>query len=276
MAITNYERVGKAMDLLKAGLAPFIEREMTSQYQQDWLKEAKEALSPQQLTLAASLNDPLSDVSAMLALMSNRWQDLFRKTLGQAERALVGEIRTIRNNWAHQGTFSTDDAYRALDSVHRLLLAVSAAQANDLEQMKMELLRVRFDEQVRSEKRKSSGTTIESTATGGLKPWREIVTPHKDVASGRYQQAEFAADLWQVHLGTISARRRRRLPRIRGIEDRRVKLGCMMPGESPAVFGDALRRLAAVATYLYQGMARVTGTRRSLPLPSSPRIAPSN
>jgi predicted AAA+ superfamily ATPase len=25
--------------------------------------------------------------------------------------------------------------------------------------------------------------------------------PHDDVASGRYQQAEFAADLWQVHLG---------------------------------------------------------------------------
>jgi predicted AAA+ superfamily ATPase len=38
----------------------------------------------------------------------------------------------------------------------------------------------------------------------------------------------------------------------RGIEDRRVKLGCVMPGESPAVFGDALRRLAAAATYLYQ------------------------
>jgi hypothetical protein len=38
----------------------------------------------------------------------------------------------------------------------------------------------------------------------------------------------------------------------RGIEDRRVKLGCVMPGESPAVFGDALRRLAGTATYLYQ------------------------
>jgi hypothetical protein len=25
-----------------------------------------------------------------------------------------------------------------------------------------------------------------------------------------------------------------------------------MPGESPAIFGDALRRLAATATYLYQ------------------------
>ncbi len=38
----------------------------------------------------------------------------------------------------------------------------------------------------------------------------------------------------------------------RGIEDRRVKLGCVMPGESPQVFGDAIRRLAAQATFLYQ------------------------
>ena len=67
--------------------------------------------------------------------------------------------------------------------------------------MKMELRRLIFDEQVRGEKRKSAGTAIESQATGNLKPWREVVTPHKDVASGRYQQAEFAADLWQVHLG---------------------------------------------------------------------------
>src|SRR6201988_5410732 len=67
--------------------------------------------------------------------------------------------------------------------------------------MKMELLRLRFDEQVRTEQRKSAGTAIESVAAANLKPWREVVTPHKDVASGRYQQAEFAADLWQVHLG---------------------------------------------------------------------------
>ena len=38
----------------------------------------------------------------------------------------------------------------------------------------------------------------------------------------------------------------------RGLEDRRIKLGCVLPGESPAVFGDALRRLASAATYLYQ------------------------
>jgi predicted AAA+ superfamily ATPase len=41
--------------------------------------------------------------------------------------------------------------------------------------------------------------------TSSLKPWREVVMPHDDVASGRYQQAEFAADLWQVHLGEGTA-----------------------------------------------------------------------
>jgi hypothetical protein len=33
MALTNQERVGKAMDLLRAGLAPFVEREFKSQHQ---------------------------------------------------------------------------------------------------------------------------------------------------------------------------------------------------------------------------------------------------
>jgi len=38
------------------------------------------------------------------------------------------------------------DAYRALDSTARLLTAISAPQADEIERLKMELLRVRFDE----------------------------------------------------------------------------------------------------------------------------------
>jgi hypothetical protein len=37
----------------------------------------------------------------------------------------------------------------------------------------------------------------------------------------------------------------------RGIDDRAVKLGCVRPGEVRATFGDALRRLSDIATYLY-------------------------
>src|SRR6202008_255019 len=111
-------------------------------------------------------------------------------------------LRDVRNRWAHQKPFSSDDAYRALDSVGRLLSAVVApAQVEEIEKLKTELLRVRFDEQVRSEKRRTAESAIESQSDTSLKPWREVVNPHKDVQSGNYNQAEFAADLWQVYLG---------------------------------------------------------------------------
>ena len=201
MAISNHERVGKALELLKDGLQPFVERELKQEHQQRWFEELKSSLSSQQLSFAGTEEDPQWDVASVLKVMWDQWHKVFRKVLGQAERSIVSELRDVRNRWAHQTPFSSDDAYRTLDSASRLLTSVSAPQAADVEKMKMELLRVRFDEQVRGEKRKSAGTAIESAAATKLTPWREVVTPHKDVASGRYQQAEFAADLWQVHLG---------------------------------------------------------------------------
>jgi hypothetical protein len=38
----------------------------------------------------------------------------------------------------------------------------------------------------------------------------------------------------------------------RGIDDSSIKLGCVQPGESPATFGDALRRLSTKAMYLVE------------------------
>src|SRR6516165_3141117 len=187
------------MELLKEGLGPFVERELKNVFK-DRSSSAAARYAEDDRNLARK---PVSewDAAGLLKLMWEAWNDVFRRILGQAERSLVGELRDLRNKWAHQESFSSDDAYRALDSVGRLLTAVSAQQAEKIEKMKMELLRLRFDEQVRAEQRKSAGTAIESAAAVNLKPWREVVTPHKDVASGRYQQAEFAADLWQVHLG---------------------------------------------------------------------------
>ncbi len=204
MAITNHERVGKALELLKAGLGPFVDREVRAAIATNALSGAK---------VQGFVDDPMLankgigawDAAALLKLMWETWNEVFRRTLGHAERSLVSEVRDWRNKWAHQEPFSSDDAYRALDSAERLLSAVSAPEGDEVERMKMELLRVRFDEQARGEKRKSVSQAIESGVTSALKPWREVVMPHEDVASGRYQQAEFAADLWQVHLGEGTA-----------------------------------------------------------------------
>ncbi|MEM9553677.1 MAG: Swt1 family HEPN domain-containing protein [Acidobacteriota bacterium] len=197
MAITNRERVNRSLDLLRQGLTPFIRRELENSYHQGAEAEARRFLNDDRQLAGRPLED--WDVSALLKLMWAAWNSVFRKTLGHAERSLVSELRDHRNSAAHQRPFSGDETYRALDSVGRLLTAVSAPEAAQVEKMKLEALRRRFDEQVRSEKRRSADAAIE---TGGshLKAWRDVVTPHRDVASGRYQQAEFAADLWQVHL----------------------------------------------------------------------------
>src|SRR5690606_18828173 len=102
-------------------------------------------------------------------------------------------------------TLTSDDADRALDSIQRLLSAVSASEADEVGKMKMELRRQIFEEQARAERRRTGTAVVESTATGSLTPWREVVSPHPHVAAGHYQQAEFAAYLWQVHLGQGSS-----------------------------------------------------------------------
>ena len=229
MAKTNHGRVGEALDLLNKGLQPFVERELEAVYKEKWQETVRQLIRrpgsagilhakeeemragrPRSQEFNRAAKRPRSqelnwDTHNLLTVMWDQWNAVFRNTLGHSERSMVSELRDIRNRWAHQTPFSSDDTYRALDSIGRLLTAVSAPEAKEVEKHKMALLRVRFDEQRRNEMRKIAVAPTEGSPQSGLKPWREIVTPHRDVASGKYQQAEFAADLWQVYLGEAAS-----------------------------------------------------------------------
>ncbi|QBD80736.1 ATP-binding protein [Ktedonosporobacter rubrisoli] len=201
MTQSNHERVGRALELLNVGLRPFVESRMTNTFGKRWNEEVISNLREHQVA-ELSRKEPRWDTQLLLTIMSEYWQAAFKSVLGFAERNLVSELRDTRNNWAHQKPLSTDDAYRAYDSVQRLLNAVSASkEASEIERQKQELLRLRFESQARQETRKVNTAPLEGKPTNGLLPWREIVTPHPDVTSGRYQLAEFAADLGQVHRG---------------------------------------------------------------------------
>ncbi len=198
MAVTNRERIGKGLDLLAGGLRPFVERELKSKLGDNWQNALPDAAGRTPRGKSVNLDDP----QVLLNVLWDQWNIVFRDVLGPAERSIVSELRGIRNQWAHNVQFSSNDAIRALDSVERVLNAVSAANvALEVGQMRMDVMRSMFDEQRRSEMRKKTSQPTEGKPQGGLKPWREVVTPHPDVASGRYQQAEFAADLWQVYQG---------------------------------------------------------------------------
>src|SRR3990170_7520880 len=123
MAPTNRDRVGQAMDLLGQGLRSYVQREMEAAYGARWLQEAANSLDRDVETRDWEVH---LDVYALLKIMWGHWNQVFGKVLSFADRTLVAELRDARNRWAHQESFSTDDAYRTLDSAHRLLMAISA------------------------------------------------------------------------------------------------------------------------------------------------------
>ncbi|NNN09184.1 MAG: ATP-binding protein [Acidimicrobiaceae bacterium] len=204
MATTNRDRINRTLDLLRDGLGPFVERELLRVSKVDVTTLAERYLPDDRINRGKPPHE--WDTGTLLKAMWDTWQSVFHTPLGHSERSLVSELRNVRNNAAHQQTFSFDDTYRALDSAERLLNAVSAAeQADEIARSKAELLRLRHEEQSRTERKKATEATVSSQGSVQLPPWRDVVAPHDDVARGVYQNAEFAADLWQVYLGGASS-----------------------------------------------------------------------
>ncbi len=207
MAKSNRDRVSEVMDALKEGLAPFVVREYAAAYGGMVLAELNNAIANNSYGGITSTNvkDAVAEIDTQgcLNAMNRRWEQVFKLKLGKSERGYANILTDIRNEWAHQNPFSNDQAYEAADIARRLLEAVgdptSAAICAGIAQ---ELLRLRFEvEQKQAKKKTGSLDEATTTTTPGLRPWRLVVKPHPDVASGRYIQAEFAADLAQVVQG---------------------------------------------------------------------------
>ncbi|OWY19366.1 DUF499 domain-containing protein [Sphingobacteriales bacterium UPWRP_1] len=206
MALSNLDRVNKGLELLRKGLLPFVIREMKEAHKTYWLEAASSSFHEEHH--ARGLTPEEWDVQALLLIMWKNWNGTFNRTLGFSEKAMVSELMEIRKRAAHQNknnVFDTDDAFRALDDVERLLSAIAAPEAEEADNQKNELLRVRYEENTRKKTRAIEAKLVIDSSAIGLKPWRQVITPHPDVASGKFQQAEFAADLWRVYQDGESA-----------------------------------------------------------------------
>ena len=78
MAITNYERVTKALDLLKDGLRSFIERELEAYHGKYWVTKVVEGWK-HDLTWPEGQDQPHLDVAAILRIMWEQWNPVFGK-----------------------------------------------------------------------------------------------------------------------------------------------------------------------------------------------------
>ncbi len=207
MAISNIERIGKGLAILRAGLAPYIQRELKNFHKERWLVTGVQAvlennMGREALTGAGTPEERFArlDIQALLVILWENWNNVFKNDLGHSGRSYVSELREVRNRWAHQQPFDAEDTFRALDTMCRLLEMTGRQGLAQLQELSREMLRQRFEADTRRELKKSA-QSMPNGVKQGMKAWREIATPHADVASGRYRMAEFAADLFQVISG---------------------------------------------------------------------------
>ena len=200
MAKSTRQHVFEGMELLPEGLIPFVEKRLESQVKGHWQVEVVERVSG----LKADGGAIAWDQQGLLKAMMIFWKEAFKDVLGPPERSYMSELLEVRNKLSHNETFTYDDAERALDTMRRLLEAVSARDAAEkIGAARDTILRTKYAELVRNEeRRKTQRSDIPVDTVAGLMPWREVVEPHQDVATGEFQQAEFAADLAKVHNGS--------------------------------------------------------------------------
>ncbi len=197
MAMTNHERIGKALELTRDGLRGPVENAMRTLYGDNWEHSVGGPTGPHAPMPGSH------DLSLLLSgiLSPPAWERVWSRQFSPAHRSLVFEVRDARNRWAHQDSISSDDAYRALDSMERVLeLFRAAKQRARVRELRIDLQRQVFEEERRTRQRRVARSTS-GEPLAGLLPWREIVDPHHDVAENRFEQAEYAADLHAVHEG---------------------------------------------------------------------------
>ena len=200
MAKSARQTVFEGLELLPEALIPFVEKHLDGKVKGHWRAKVMERVDGLRSNSSGKIK---WDLAGVLKAMMFFWKECFSMVLGRAERALISELLEVRNRHAHNEPFSYDDAERALDSMRRLLEAISAGKAaSELARMRDTILRTKFTEQQRNEeRRKPPQLDISYEPISGLLPWREVVEPHQDVAMGDFQQAEFAANLSTVHEG---------------------------------------------------------------------------
>jgi len=198
MATSNRDRIDRGLQLLAQGLKPFVDSVMSASVPvgRDWVELLDARNNARRGTNFSNSKD---DPRFLLSVITDEWR-LFKDKLSRAEQSFASELRETGNKWGHGEKFAADDTYRALDTMERLLAAVDApAEADEVRKLRRDAQQAAFNSETRR---------IVQAVTGvegqGLKPWRDVIIPHKDVRDGNLRGAEFAADLYFVTRGEAS------------------------------------------------------------------------
>ena len=199
MAKSYRDRIGDLLEIIRGPLSAYAVSKLKDRYEKNWKQEAIEILG-RGAAGERSENPDDWDVLVWMHIILGGWNELFSQVLSPGHRSYLYELKEIRNDWAHQNPLSFDKTYRAYDNAELFLSAINSPEAEKVKEYKEQLQYEHF-----SKPAKRQVVKIKADPKSALKPWRSVIDPHPDVREGKFSQAEFAADLWEVHKAVMGA-----------------------------------------------------------------------
>lgn len=141
--ISNHARVGRALYLLKLDLDSFIPGEFLAHHGDEAPNVLHQVLGQYRDPLKPFHNMKTQD---LLSVMQSAWWDVFDRPLAGIEPSLVREVALAHEAWANRHAFTSEATFQVLNSIQRLLTAMSSPSTLELEMLKVESLEAAAEE----------------------------------------------------------------------------------------------------------------------------------
>ena len=224
IARPNRDALDEAIGVYRDAMRPFILRSLRRIQGVQVEERISQSLPDRQAENLRSTLDSGVDLESALdvnyfpAIISNRynWRDVFSQALA-GDKTTQNELWLIndaRNQVSHPGIQDLEDEYTRTHLFHiaDVLGKINAPELKKTVEMIRDSLTEPADKaadensvQPALDDEVGIGEQPEQKqqprANGNLRPWREVIRPNQDIAQGSFQQAEFMAELQQVHDG---------------------------------------------------------------------------
>ena len=216
----NKDALQQALDVFRDAMRPFIVRNLRSVPGQHVEDLVLNALNPNQYAqVQHNLRGGDGNIEAAIdigdfpQIINRNWREAFSRRFSnnRSVQNMVWLIKESRDQTAHPGLQDLDTEYvRArLSLVAEVLGLISQPdQRQAVQRIRDDLLAGSGPSEDRVEEPAgpaAAGGRRGPRVSSNLKPWREVIKPSPDVSQGTVRQAEFAADLQQVHDGRANA-----------------------------------------------------------------------
>ena len=215
----NRDALQEALDIFRDAMRPFIVQSLRSvpgwQVEDlilDALSQNQAVQVKQNLNAGGDLQAAI-DIGDFPQIINRNWHEAFGKRFSNdgSVRSKVWLIKESRDQAAHPGIQDLDTEYTRVHLFHIADVLGLIGQPDQREAV--ETIRDRLltpaatqgpaEEQPAKPKPTNGRRTPRSFSN--LTPWRQVIKPSPDVSHGRFRQAEFAADLQEVHDGRANA-----------------------------------------------------------------------